>query len=365
MTDSEPEFPHLNLRQWPFTITPSDETAATWIGRPETHRQLRMVLRSASRVPASQILLLWAGFGGGKTHALKHLEVLAREAPDLLPLYVVIPEGIKSFLDIYRAIIEAAAEAGMLAAAGRDLFDRTKGHVDSDVERALIRAAMYQDDQARLAVSWLKAEKVGLREVKDIGIYRRLESAADGVDSLNRLIQALQRGGSVKVILLMDEVQELETLGRKQDEALGGIHKVFDRNTSGLTVVLSFMTATQSALKGIIGETIMTRASSVLTLKPLESAEAVEFIAGLLAEWSVDRDKAPAPFTPDAIEAVVGALKAELPELSPREVIKHFNRVLREADLDITDGEISEIDAAYALDRLEIEREDADGAAGS
>jgi hypothetical protein len=365
MTDSEPEFPHLNLRRWPFTITPSDETAATWIGRPETHRRLRMVLRSASRVPASQILLLWSGFGGGKSHALKHLEVLAREAPDLLPLYVVIPEGIKSFLDIYRAIIEAAADAGTLEAAGRDLFDRTKGHVDSDVERALIRAAMYQDEQARVAISWLKAEKVGLREVKDIGIYRRLDSAADGVDALNRLIQVLQRNGAVKVILLMDEVQELETLGRKQDEALGGIHKVFDRNTSGLTVVLSFMTATQSALKGIIGETIMTRASEVLTLKPLERDEAVEFITGLLAEWSIDRDKAPAPFATDAIEAVVDALDRELPELSPRAVIKHFNIVLREADLDIADGAISGIDAAYALGRLKIEREDADGTAGS
>jgi hypothetical protein len=218
---------------------------------------------------------------------------------------------------------------------------------------------MYQDDQARLAVSWLKAEKVGLREVKDIGIYRRLESAADGVDALNRLIQVLQRDGAVKVILLMDEVQELETLGRKQDEALGGIHKVFDRNTSGLTVVLSFMTATQSALKGIIGETIMTRASEVLTLKPLERDEAVNFITELLAEWSIDRDKAPAPFTPDAIEAVVDALSRELSELSPRAVIKHFNTVLREADLDIADGEVSEIDAAYALGRLKIEREDA------
>jgi hypothetical protein len=316
-------------------------------------------------VPASQILLLWGGFGGGKTHALRHLEVLAREEPDLLPLYVVTPKGIKSFLDIYRAIIEAAAEAGMLVAAGRDLFDRSKGHVESDIERALIRAAMYQDDQARLAVSWLKAERVGLREVKDIGIYRRLETAADGVDALNRLIQVLQRNGSVKVILLMDEVQELEELGRRQDEALGGIHKVFDRNTSGLTVVLSFMTATQTALKGIIGETIMNRASETLTLKPLESAEAVEFITGLLEEWSVDRDRAPAPFTPDAIEAVVKALDAELPELSPRAVIKHFNTVLREADLDIADNAISEIDAAYALDRLEIEWEEPDGSAGS
>jgi hypothetical protein len=163
----------------------------------------------------------------------------------------------------------------------------------------------------------------------------------------------------------VDEVQELEALGRKQDEALGGLHKVFDRNTSGLTVVLSFMTATQSALKGIIGETIMTRASEVLTLNPLERDEAVEFITGLIAEWSIDRDKAPAPFTTDAIAAVVNALDGELAELSPRAVIKHFNNVLREADLDMADGAISEIDAAYALGRLKIEREDGNGAANS
>src|SRR5437868_3771622 len=99
---------HLNLRAWPFHVVPSEETAQVWIGRPDIHRRLRKLVRSIPRVDASQLILLWAGYGAGKTHALRHIQHLAREIPDLVSLYVVTPKGIRSFLDIYKAIIDAA-----------------------------------------------------------------------------------------------------------------------------------------------------------------------------------------------------------------------------------------------------------------
>src|SRR5215472_16654637 len=155
-------YEHLNLRGWPFNIVPSEETAAVWVGRPEAKKRLRLLLRTVSRVPASQVVLLWAAYGGGKTHALKHLQRTAREKPDLLALYTATPEGIRSFLDVYRAIIDAALEAGAVAAAGRDLFTRVGGPGRTDLERALIRVGTLPSDdlQVRTAISWLKAEKV-------------------------------------------------------------------------------------------------------------------------------------------------------------------------------------------------------------
>jgi hypothetical protein len=351
---------HLGLRGWPFNIVPSEETAAVWVGRTQLRRQLRALLRTASRVPASQIVLLWASFGQGKTHALRHLEGLARQEPDIIPLFTVTPKGIRSFVDIYRAIADGAIAANLLAAAGRDLFDRTGGRLHSDVERAVVRIAMYSEEEARVAVSWLRADKVPVRDLKDIGLSQRIETSGDAVEALNQLIRVLQRDGSVKVLLLIDEVQELADVGKRVTECIGGLHKVFDRNPTGLTMVLSFMTATQPAMKGIIGETLFDRASDVLSLPALDPEEAIELIEGLLREWSLDPATAPAPFTRDAIVAVVRRVASKLSTLTPRAVIKPFNKILRDADLDIADGEVEGIDEAYAIDHLSIEDEESE-----
>jgi len=359
-------YEHLNLREWPFNIVPSEDTASVWVGRPEALRRLRILLRTVSRVPASQIVLLWAAYGGGKTHALKHLHGMTREKPDLLALYTATPEGIRSFLDVYRAIIDAALESGTVAAAGRDLFSRIGSPGRSDLERALIRVGTLaiDDREVRTAISWLKAEKVPQRDLRDIGISRRLESTIDGVDCLNELITVLQRDGAVKVLLLIDEIQEIEKLKDKQRaEAVGGLHKVFDRTTDGLTLVLSFTTAAQAQVKHIIGDALFDRRSEILALPPIIVDEGVELVEGLLRAWSIDANKSPFPFDAGAIRAGVEAIDAETRLLTPREVIRGFNTILREADLDIEEGEIEQIDSAYAVTRVAPPPDEEDGQA--
>jgi hypothetical protein len=355
MTPSEHE--HLNLARRPFAVVPSQSSAEVWIGRDETQRELRKLVRTASRVEASQLILMWASFGQGKTHALRHLEFKALQSADLIPLYVVIPRGIKSFVDIYRAIADALLDAAILAPAGRDLFDRTHGNLTSDVERAIVRIAMYDDDDARIARAYLRGERVHLRQLDNIGISGRIESADDAIKALNQVISVLQRDGSVKILLLLDEVQELEELGKKLTECVGGLHKVFDRNTSALTMVLSFTTGTQAALRSIIGEALFDRASQVLTLPELTVDEGIELVEGLLTAWSIDEDRAPYPFTQATIKAVVERIQGEVPLLTPRSIIRSFDGLLREADIDIEDGVISEIDEQYALSKLNAREE--------
>jgi hypothetical protein len=351
-------YEHLNLKGWPFNIVPSEATAAVWVGRPDAQRGLHLLLRTASRVPASRIVLLWAAYGGGKTHALKHLQLKARERAELLALYTATPEGIRSFLDVYRAIIDAALEAGTLEAAGKDLFGSRGGPGRTDLERALIRVGTLPIDdlQVRTAISWLKAEKVPLKDLRDIGINRRLESTIDGVDCLNELIAVLQRGGKgkVKVLVLLDEIQEIEKLDkRRQTEAIGGLHKVFDRTTEGLTLVLSFTTASQAQVRHIIGDALFDRRGEILTLPPIDVDEGVELIEGLLEFWSIDKAKSPFPFEPAAIRPAVEAIAENSRQsLTPRDVIRGFDNVLREADLDIEEGKIKQVNAAYALKRV-------------
>ncbi len=343
---------HLNLRGWPFQAVPSEQTAKVWVGRPEARRRLRGLLRTVQRVDASRIVLLWAAYGAGKTHALLHLQASAASDEGVQTLYVVTPKGIKSFLDVYRAIIEAALTTDVLAELGMEIYRRKGGSPPSDLQRALVRIVSLPEPQHRAALSWLKAEKVPARDLRESGLSRRLETSADGIETLNELIELLRSELEVKLILLLDEIQELGQLApARLDEAVGGLHKVFDRNTDGLTLVFCFTTTAQQTIARVIGETLYERRSETLTLPPLSRQEAVDFITELIREWSIDPERAPFPFTSSAIGAVVDTLPAD-DGLIPRDLIRACDTVLRAADLDIEDGAITEIDAEYARARL-------------
>jgi hypothetical protein len=274
--------------------------------------------------------------------------------PALLPIYVVVPRGIRSFLDLHRAVIEAISEED-LAGAGEQVFAASGGTARSNVEAALLRIAMQSSTQSELALAWLRAESVPLKDLRTIGIGKRLESAADGVDVLDGLINCLT-GGSRRLIFLLDEVQEFSELGAKRHaECVGGLHKLFDRHTSGLTLVLSFTTASQGSVRSIIGDPLFDRASERISLPLLSRDEAAAFILGLIEEWSIDRERAPFPFTDDAVSEGVAMVERAAAPLSPRTLIKAFDHVLRSAELDIDEGALNVCDAAYVNEHARVE----------
>src|SRR5688572_28236585 len=125
---------HIHMPRGPFTVVPSDESAGAWNGRAGAKRKVDRVLRSAERVSAPQLVLVWAEYGAGKTHALRYLRNRAAASERIVPIYVATPRGIRSFVDLHRGIIDAAAESGALERAGRLRIDQLPA---TDVERAL------------------------------------------------------------------------------------------------------------------------------------------------------------------------------------------------------------------------------------
>jgi hypothetical protein len=306
--------------------------------------------------------LLWADYGAGKTHALRHLEFLARSVDGLVPLYVVTPRGIKSFLDVYRAIIDSAAQSGILATIGRELFNATmQREVQPDVDRALVRIPTYDERTAKIALSWLKAEHVAASDMRDIGLSRRLESTADAVDALNRIMGLIRADGKRSVLLLLDEVQELTDLKKRLPEAVGGLHKLFDKNTEGLTIIFSFTLGSPDEVAHIIGDAMFDRAAKGIGLRlpELDAGEAIALVKGLLAYCSIDRSRAPFPFTQSAVEELVRHVRANSTILTPRDVLQAANAVLREADFDISDGVVDFIEPEYVR-RCLAEKEEPD-----
>ncbi len=343
---------HLNLRGWPFQAVPSEETARVWVGRAETRKKLRALLRTIERIRASRIVLMWAAYGAGKTHALLHLKNEADAVENVRTLYVVAPRAIRNFVDVYRAIIDAALATDLLADLGVELYARKGPNPASDLQRALVRIVSLPESQHRVALAWLKAEKVAARDLRESALTRRIENSADAVDVLNELLALLQSELGIQLVMLLDEIQELGQLsGSRLEEVVGGLHKVFDKNTNGLTMLFSFTTTAQTTVARLIGDTLFARRSETITLPSLNREEAEGFVTDLLSAWSIEPERAPFPFTASAITTVINTLPDEH-GLVPRDIIRAFDTVLRAADLDIEDGEISEIDDEYALKRL-------------
>jgi hypothetical protein len=340
----------IGMREWPFHVVASEATAGTWVGRENLKRKLHRLQRSAARVSTSQIVLMWASFGAGKTHALMHLRRLARDQDNLRPLYVVTPRGIRSFVDLYRAISHAAIDSGLAAAAGRHILLRDSAP-HSDVERALRQLASGDTEGSQLAASWLMAEKTSARDRQALGLTGTLDTPSGAIDGLQKLVHALQADGG-RLLLLLDEVQELAELGKKLDECVGGLHKLFDSTPHGLTLVLSFTTGSQSTLRAILGDTLWDRVGQTVALPALTEPEGIEFVAGLLESVRLDGAAAD-PFGESAVAEVVKRVSEGQAVLTPRSLIRAADQVLREALPDLEDGLLTSIDADFVRDVLD------------
>ncbi|WP_392545452.1 BREX system ATP-binding domain-containing protein [Oryzobacter sp. 24SJ04S-52] len=293
---------------------------------------------------------MWASFGAGKTHALMNLRRLAQETSSLVPLYVVTPRGIKTFVDLYRAVSQAALESGVAASTGRKILLQ-EGAPAGDVERALRVLASGDNEQAQAATSWLRAERLSARERQSLGLSGNIDSTNAAIESLQHLIHAIQQDDR-QVLLLVDEVQELAELGKKLDECIGGLHKLFDKSPTGLTLVLSFTTATQGTVRSILGETLWDRVGQTIELPAFTREEGADFLTGLITANASDAETALRIFSRQAMQEIVDSRMASDGTLTPRSLIRAADQVLREALTDLEDGLIAVIDAAFVREVL-------------
>src|SRR4051812_40538728 len=146
---TDPALAHLNLRAWPFAVVPSPDHPPIWVGRKDAARKLKMLLRTVTRVASSRIVLLWAPYGQGKTHALHHLRAMSASHDEVKALYVVTPQGVKDFVSVYRAIVDSALDDGVLDDLGLALFTRHGAQAPTDLQRALIRLVTFEEPQTR------------------------------------------------------------------------------------------------------------------------------------------------------------------------------------------------------------------------
>src|SRR5437867_4072524 len=98
--------------KWPFRIVADAEFARVWADRATLRQEIDRRLRRLNSLPHSTVQIIWADFGAGKSHTLRHLEARCLDEGDgiLVPLYTEVPVGTEGLLDLYRSLVGAIPE---------------------------------------------------------------------------------------------------------------------------------------------------------------------------------------------------------------------------------------------------------------
>jgi len=325
---------------------------------------------------------MWAWFGAGKTHTLRHIEYLCKhEFNNLTPIYMEFTKGTRNFLDIYKSFVSKIDLEALNNAYLEVFTNPSKNDVQRemrfdfpDLSNALKLLYMGTDQQQEIAVRWLRTEYRELRTLRTIGVTRPILTAEDALKAISWVIHLISLGGSsskdspVRVLWMIDEFQYIKDCRPPAQEGITScLRSVFNRCPKSLSIIISFSGRPEAKkmppwlpreLSDIIG------IEPVLLLPPLTSTDAFKFIQDLLAYFrnpqsNISNDFF--PFTKETVEEIIGIVVKKA-KLKPRSVMQFFDAVLREAEPQLERGEISIITPDFAKnvlkDRIFLDQEE-------
>lgn len=365
-------FPHLQLRDWPFVVVPRPEACDYLADREQLKDDVTALVAGLKRRDASSIHVFWAWFGAGKTHTLYYIRNLAQQERDefgrlngLIPVYTELPRAPGGFLDVYKAFA-TALDPQQLADAFLELHTspraaqlREKMRTASvDMENALKTLATGKDKVQDVAKRWLRGDRLPVAEFRTAGIAKAIASPEEAVQAFSIVIETLAQGQVAKgarvgrVVWLLDEFQRISAAPPKVlSEINAGLHSAFNACPAGLTLVISFSGRPDNKLPKWFSPELRDRIgiTKVMVLPPLDINSSLAFLRDVLAHHRAGDVANPYfPFSPAACERVIAWI-SESSELKPRAIMQAFNQILESADLDIEAGQLSIINEEYVV----------------
>ena len=366
------------LDPWPFAVVPTEDRGSRWAGRADTLRSLNGLVGRWERRSASEIAVIWADFGQGKTHSLFHLAGAARKAPRQLVHYVQLPPLTSGspFVALYRQLLRDFP----LDLLARRVYERFQAS-PHDLARAgtpgirnLIQLLWIIGTNSHgrdVAIRWLQAERIPPRQLdalliggRPIGIGPAPNSAQDCqnvLDGLMTVATDFPTARSGNVVLLIDEFQRIgELTYRKRVEVCDALHLLFNRHPEGFRMVLAFAGGLPEIVPNVLTSDLVSRVNSRMDLPPMSMEEGREYLSELLASYGHASDAKPfGPYDRASVDLLLG-LAAVAAELSPRRINVAFD-VVSNAALDARgdaqpteDFSLDEVQRAATLLRGEL-----------
>ena len=349
--------------------------------RKQMNDDVNSLLRNFTRRNHSTIHIMWAWYGAGKTHTLNYVaHRCKKEKSPFVPIYNEFPKKTRSFIDLYRTFIEKI-DIELIKNSYLEVFTSPRKNEAQkmlcrdypDLSNAMSSLSMEREDKANIAMYWLRAQNIPLRELKEINITSRIDNAEKALKAITWLVklfqwaQPIEQTVPARIIWMIDEFQRIKHCRLPvQEEINGCLQSAFNRCPRSFTLVLSFSGNPGKKMPSWLSKELSDRIGieKVLVLPPLTTGEAIRFIYDVLSHYRDSNINPPTsyfPFTEDAIETVIELLQKKT-EIRPRTIMQACNAVLEEADLLIESGDLNAINKEFVnlklKDREFIDTED-------
>jgi hypothetical protein len=362
MTGSK--FAHLYLADWPFQVVPDHRFSRIWADRSDLREIVKRLLRKMARTPQASIHLMWAWYGAGKSHTLRHMTHLCEEKyPQLHPVYTVFPKSVSSFLSLYQTLmrnLEMTLLVERYAHAARHSDSehlRRILNMPSDMLTVLKYLCIGDDKSKDIAQRWLRGERPHMSTLRSMGINSRIEKIDDAIRSL-RCITALisLNHEDDRIIWMIDEFQRIGDLKNSvRAEINTSLHSVFNECPTNFSLILSFSVRNRTTIDAMLSPALLdrTQMQQVITIPPLTMDQASVFVTDLLKTFRSADHSPPSihfPFEESALNAILEYLEADPNiELKPRSIMQACDLIMGEADWDIQEKKLDIISRDYAL----------------
>lgn len=355
-------YEHLGLSDWPFQTVPDPRFYRVWADRAEVKATMDSLVRRWERYDRSTLHLMWADFGAGKTHALRHIKARCEEERrPTLCVYAAMPKTMKSFVDLYREVMlgvdfdglrpdlaKVWQNEGGLTIIGRvsprlrDFGYALRALVSGDSERSLVAAA------------WLCADtNVGKRELKPLGISGRIKTTDDAVAAWAAVASTIALSQKYnRIAFLLDEFQQVSACRPQvRDDMNAGLRTLYNTCPTSLTLLLSFSLGNPDNIKYLLAPDLRDRveAQDNIKLPPLSSEAARVFLSDLLQSFALNAGgtKSGHGLADDGLDELV-TLAVRGQTCLPRHIMMLGDAVLRAADQAFLEtGKVPKIGRAF------------------
>ena len=306
---------------------------------------------------------MWAALGAGKSHTLRHIQsrLLDRPASGMYPIYSVMPRELRTFLDVYQAVLAGLdldrlaqmAIATVRSVGSKENLIKTAFPALPEAVTALIALQSEDDSERRTAAQWIRGTR-GLtkRDLRVIGALRSIRTTDDAVAALSGIMYIVRvTEKTSRFVVMLDEAQRLAQASNKVRQDVNvGLQTWYDSSPHNLTIILSFGSGDEAYVRHMVSPELQRREDHErLRLDLLNSSEIVEFVGDLLDQ---SRSETPPdrwfPFTERLVRDLATHLGKDV-GVTAGTVMKAFNAVLTELDYLISTGDQDNLDEAFLL----------------
>lgn len=324
----------LGFIEWPFRIVSDQRFASVWADRATVKRDLESRLNRLFVVSHSTIQLLWADFGAGKTHALRHLQHLASGRPDrpLYTAYCETPVAVTGFGDLYRQLIKVISDDELRSLAQHRRAVTVSGSATADTLQAIQLLESGDLASSQIARAWFGNERSfpHARDLRSYGISGRIESDERAIEVVASIVRLLSARGS-SLLWMIDEYQRTAGLPRAKRDVLGrSLVTLFNECPVGLHLMISSSVAQQAVASALLPPDLSSRATTfpMLALPNMSTDDCERFCRDLFAAFRATGFPESYPFDDAGLRRTVALVAETLAVITPRKLMQAVEQLL-------------------------------------